>query len=537
MTPFLQLRLWWHRGSSADRLAATLALALVVALAAWALVPSTADKDRTSLRAGTAGAPGTAAAGDAARPDTGGPTATESAGGTGPAAAAGPGGVTASNGGGGTGPAASASGGAAATTGGPAGAPSAATGAPCPATPKRAQGVTDKTVLLSFAILDLAGPIGNNAAGQASADDLTKFAQSLLADVSSRGGLACRTPTAKFYKVNPIGADQGRNACLQIIQDRPAVAVDAGGFAFPQSAYACVPQQKIPMVTASAILTSEAAKFAPYLAAPAADLGTVMRDTAFGLRDVGWFDPAKGFKKLGLLYDECAPEVNKQLDDALAGARITAANISKYTFACPQGGFASPAQMAQAVSQHRSAGVTHVIAPTGGGSFKSYAAAASQQGYRPQYALSDYQGGVITAGTATGPDPSSIDGAVDMTPGTFGMQTTPGLQLDGGTKRCQSLAKKAGFSPEIVFQGGGGLCNLIWTVEAAFNHARALTPDAILPGLFGIGPLQFSWPQVDSTFKPPSKYYGGDTWWPIQYHRDCTCWRVLDAKRRPSFAP
>ena len=397
--------------------------------------------------------------------------------------------------------------------------------------------MTDKTVLLSFAVLDLAGPIGNNAAGQASADDLTKFAQSLLADVSSRGGLSCRTPTAKFYKVNPIGADQGRNACLQIIQDHPAMAVDAGGFAFPQSAYACVPQQKIPMVTASAILTSEAAKFAPYLAAPPADLGTVMRDTALGLRDVGWFDTAKGFKKLGLLYDECAPEVNKQLDDALARARITSAQISKYTFACPQGGFASPAQMAQAVSQHRSAGVTHVIAPTGGGSFKSYAATASQQGYRPQYALSDYQGGVITAGTATGPDPSSIDGALDMTPGTFGMQTTPGLALDAGTRRCQGLAKKAGFSPEIVFMGGGGLCNLIWTLEAAFNHARALTPDAILPGLFGIGPLQFSWPQVDSTFKPPSKYYGGDTWWPIQYHKDCTCWRVLDAKRRPSYAP
>src|SRR5207248_5815837 len=134
------------------------------------------------------------------------------------------------------------------------------------------------------------------------------------------------------------------------------------------SAYACVPQQKIPMVTASAILTSEAAKFAPYLAAPPADLGTVMRDTALGLRDVGWFDTAKGFKKLGLLYDECAPEVNKQLDDALAQAGITAGQINRYTFACPQGGFASPADMAQAASQHRAAGVTHDIMLTGGGS-------------------------------------------------------------------------------------------------------------------------------------------------------------------------
>ena len=70
-----------------------------------------------------------------------------------------------------------------------------------------------------------------------------------------------------------------------------------------------------PLITASVVLASEITKFAPYLATPAPDLSTVMRDTAFGLRDRGWFDPAKGFKKLGLLYDECAPEVNKTLDE------------------------------------------------------------------------------------------------------------------------------------------------------------------------------------------------------------------------------
>ena len=269
-----------------------------------------------------------------------------------------------------------------------------------------------------------------------------------------------------------------------------------------------------------------------------------MRDTAFGLRDVGWFDPAKGFKKLGILEDECAPEVNKQLDDALAKVGFTGAQISKYTFACPQGGFASPADMAQAASQHRAAGVTHDILLTGGGSQKAYVAAASQQGYHPQYDFTDYQGAVITAGSATGPNANDIDGALDMTQGKFGMESpsgvggggaTPGVPVDAPTKRCQALAVKAGLSPDIVFQGAGGLCSLFWTVEAALNHAQALTPDAMLPGLFGAGPLQFSWPVADAVFKPPSKYYGGDTWWPIQYHKDCSCWHVLDPNRRPSY--
>ena len=522
MTPYLQLRLWWRRASSGDRLAATLALALVIALAAWVLTPTNSGKRSTSLRAGATDVAG------------------EPNGGGGAAGGAGTGSGAAVGGTGGSAGAAAARGtasraGGQAQSGGLANARNAATGAPCPATPKGAAGVTDKSISLDVAVLDLAGPIGNNAAGQASADDLSKFGQTVLDDINARGGMACRPATAKFIKVNPIGADQGRNACLQIVQDHPAVALDGGGFAFPQSAYDCIPQQKIPMVTLSWILTSEATKFAPYLATPVGDLGTLMRDTAFGLRDVGWFDPAKGFKKLGILEDECAPEVNKQLDDALAKVGFTGAQISKYTFACPQGGFASPADMAQAASQHRAAGVTHVLPLTGGGSQKSYVAAAAQTGYHPQYAFTDYQGAVITAGSATGPSASDIDGALDMTSGKFGMEKTPGFPVDAPTKRCQDLAVKAGLSPGMVFQGGGGICALFWTVEAALNHAPALTPDAMLPGLFGAGPLQLAWPEADTVFKPPSKYYGGDTWWPIQFHKECACWHVLDPNRRPSY--
>ncbi len=201
MTPYLQLRLWWRRASSGDRLAASLALALVIALAAWGLTPTNSGKRSTSLRAGATGA--TDVAGEA---NGGGGAAAGAATGSGPAV----GGTGASAGAAGSGTASRAGG--QAPSGGLANARNAATGAPCPATPKGAAGVTDKSISLDVAVLDLAGPIGNNAAGQASADDLTKFGQTVLADINARGGLACRPATAKFYKVNPIGADQGRNA-------------------------------------------------------------------------------------------------------------------------------------------------------------------------------------------------------------------------------------------------------------------------------------------------------------------------------------
>ena len=525
MTPFLQFRLWWRRGSSGDRLAAVLAGLVVLALAGWILVPTTddAEEDTAVAATGTAatGTDGSTAAGPGETTEdttavAGDGTATGDAGTAAGGTAAATGGATT----GGGGAVATQSGGTAEKT--------------CPAG-DGAPGVTDKTISIAVALLDLAGPIGNGAAGQAPADSQQRMVEQLIKEVNGRGGAACRQLTAKFYKFNPIGADQGRAGCLEIIQSRPALVLDLGGFAFPQSAYNCIPQQKIPLITTSVVLASEITKFAPYLATPAPDLSTVMRDTAFGLRDRGWFDPAKGFKKLGLLYDECAPEVNKTLDDALAKAGISGDKTSKYSFPCPPNGFASPADMAQAVSQHRLAGVTHVIPLTGGGSFRPYTEAANGQGFKPRYAITDYQGNTVTATSNLRPNPDNFDRALAMSPQKFGINTTPGFQLDAATKRCQATAQKAGLSPEIIFQGAGGSCSMMTVAEAALNKATSLAPAAILPGLFSAGLLEMAYSYSDVTYKAPNKLGGGDTYAPIEWHKECTCWRILEAKRSTSF--
>jgi len=498
---------------------------VVLALAGWILVPTSDDSaDETAVAAtGTAAATqdGTTAAGPG---QTTGDTTTVA----GDAATTG-GDATATGGAGG-----GATTGGAATGGGAAATTQGAGGKACPAG-AGAPGVTDKTVNIAVALLDLAGPIGNGAAGQAPADSQQKMVEGLIKEINGRGGAGCRQLAAKFYKFNPIGADQGRAGCLEIIQSRPALVIDLGGFAFPQSAYNCIPQQKIPIITASVVLASEITKFAPYLATPAPDLGTVMRDTAFGLRDRGWFDPAKGFKKLGLLYDECAPEVNKTLDDALAKAGISGDKVSKYSFPCPPNGFASPADMAQAVSQHRLAGVTHVIPLTGGGSFRPYTEAANGQGFKPRYAITDYQGNTVTATSNLRPNPDNFDRALAMSPQKFGINTTPGFQLDEATKRCQATAQKAGLSPEIIFQGAGGSCSMMTVAEAALNNAKSLTPESILPGLFTAGLLPMAYSYSDVTYKAPNKLGGGDTYAPIEWHKECICWRILEAKRSPSF--
>jgi hypothetical protein len=103
------------------------------------------------------------------------------------------------------------------------------------------------------------------------------------------------------------------------------------------------------------------------------------------------------------------------------------------------------------------------------------------------------------------------------------------------TLRCQAVLTKAGLPANDVYMGGGLICAELWAVEAALRHTPALSRESVLSGLFGAGLLQLPFPYSDATFRPPLKLDGGDTWWPVAWDKTCTCWRVLDATRHPSW--
>jgi hypothetical protein len=258
------------------------------------------------------------------------------------------------------------------------------------------------------------------------------------------------------------------------------------------------------------------------------------------LKEQGFFDPAKGFKKLGLFEDQCMPEVTNAFEQTLSKIGITSAQISKYSFQCPIRAFPAAADVAAGVTQHRTAGVSHVVSLTGAGGFGPYTQAAENQGFRPKYAVTDYQSGY---GYWEGPgqpqpNPDAFDGSLGVSVYSYGVQHTPNLPMDAGTRRCQSSVVKAGLPPEWVFVSGAGgvICSSLWTVFAALGHARSLTPESILPGLFDSGPVELSYPMPTTTFRPPLKLVGGDVWEAGQWHKECTCWHVL-VGNRPSFAP
>jgi hypothetical protein len=512
MTPFLELRLWWRRAPLANKATSTVAVVAFMALVGWVLIPTGGENTTSGVRAG-----GTAPGGATANSGAAQGAAADAA------AASNGAGATATGGG----------------DGGAAGGPG-ATGANagCLPTPDGAPGVTDSTITIGVGYANLAGAIGNSAVGLGSPQDYANMAKVVVDDVNANGGVQCRQLAYKMYEGNPINQDQTQATCLQVGQDAPLAFADAGAFVYPLGQYGCLAQQHIPLVTVAQAVTSDLQRFYPYLSSTSADTATEMKSSVFGAKQIGFFDPANGFQKLGLLEDDCTPEVNQQFEAALASAGIT--QVSKYQFSCPGGGFASPVEMAQAVVQFQNRDhATAVVPLTGGGSFLSFSEAAQRQGYKPKYLATNYNGFLVTATTPTGPDPDNFDGATAISLGTYGMDTTAGFPVDAGTARCQEILGRAGFPPSEVFAPqGGSVCSSIWTLVAAINHASGLTREDILPALSAAGPVQLAYAYPDASFSAPSKLYGGDTWSVLNYSKGCKCWQIVSGEQRqPSFAP
>jgi hypothetical protein len=529
MSPYLYLRRWWRRTTSGNRATTSVAAVVVLALAAWIFSPTGGDDATTVAGIPAGGAAGGAVAGAGGGEDVGGAAGAAPVGDTGEASGA-------------TGAPAATSGTGARTT---TGSTVAATGAPsdesaspaCAQAPAGTPGVSDKTITIAAIVLNLAGPIGNTSQGLATPDEFRRMGDTVAADINARGGVQCRKIEMKYYDANPLNQDQQRSVCLQVVQDKPFMAVDFAGFAFPPTAAGCLPQQKVPFIGVNLLLDSDVQRFKPYLATITGNHSIAIRDGVLGLKERGFFDPAKGFKKLGVMAENCAPEVIKAFDDAVQEAGVPSSQVSKFNFSCPTGGFAPPNEMGQAVNQHRLDGVTHMIPLTGSGSFSTYTNIAQSQRFRPFYGIMEY-GNIPTSqgGSQKANAENFNDNNIIITVTRRGSES-PGQQLDEGTKRCQGILAKAGLPPSHVFQAGGGfVCSELWMAAAGIARAQSLTREQALPGLFNAGPVQLAYPAVDTTFRGPAKFFGGDSWWPIQYQGGCGCFRPLDPNRRPSFA-
>jgi hypothetical protein len=248
----------------------------------------------------------------------------------------------------------------------------------------------------------------------------------------------------------------------------------------------------------------------------------------FELKNVGFFDPAKGFRKLGFLYESCFPDVvNKELG-WLRQVGISSSQLVTYNYGCPAA-LPSPSDDEQAVLKFQQAGVTHITDLGLIANIGNFTNIAQQQGYHPKYGLPNDE---LVSGTygSTHPNYQNLDGALSVADNRDGEETTPGLHPTAGTARCDAIFAKHGLQPTYKQPyAGGNACDQLWMFAAAVAHAPALRPDALAAGLQRATSVEWSFPEGPNLFTGNAVTTGGEYYRLLRFTTACNCWRVVDA--------
>ena len=504
MTPFLQFRLWLARASVGSKAGTAVGGALVLALLVWIAIPSNpasnsasvSTRGRTATPSSSSGSPdaGTAPTGGAATPGT--PTA-----GSAPGSAASGGSVT--------GQPADTSGGAATCQG------------------------DEQTITVGVVLIEIGsgGANLNSTFGIPSASEQQADWNAVFDAVNKSGGAACHPVQGNFQTYNELDSSTSQAACLEFTQAQ--VFAVLGGF-LPTASDVCPLQNHLPVFEETVIPRSDAEQQAPYYFGPSGAIEVVYNNFAHAMAGMGQFDPANGFNKLGILYNDCIAGVHDVLVASLKSAGLADGQLSSFDLGCPAG-FSSPSVLQQAIIQFRRDGVTH-LATDAGADLQNFTKLAQSQGFKPKYLVPD-TGIVATSGNAAfAPDPTNFDGAIAITASQYGAIAS-GLPETDATLACDQIMTDHQL-PKVYDSGvqfAGGVCNVVWTLVAAMVHAPTLRPDALADGLNAAGSIDYSFPYGPNDFTAPGTTWGGQFWRPLNYSASCACWKVTDPNYQSSF--
>ena len=393
------------------------------------------------------------------------------------------------------------------------------------------QGVTDTEIEVAIILIDLVGPVANNAFGLPDAAEQRADYEAVAEDLNKRG-VACRKLVLEFFTVNPTDPSGQQEQCLAIADTEPFVVIDPGGYD-QSAAQVCFPRNELPYLGFT-LRDEDISRFFPYFFA-LSNVDLTNRNGILGLRSLGFFDAAAGFRKLGFIYRGCFPRSIEAMRAAMREAGVGDEQVVTYDVGCPST-FATPADLQQAVLTFQRAGVTHVTTAFFLADFANFTRVAQQQQFKPRYGLSD-DGIVSSAGGALAPDPRNIDGAIDITSGRYGEHTTPGITPSPGTQRCNALYAAKGRPPVYEHQSGfgGRACSQLWMVAAALDRAPRLERTALADGLHAAESAELSFPNGPGDFRRAPVTYAGQFWRPLRFEAGCECWRVADPTFRPSF--
>lgn len=529
MRPFQQLRFWARRAPVGERAGAGLAMLLALALVGWLLVPDSGSSRQDVSASGPFPSETTIDVGSA--PDTTDLPTDDTAGGE----AAG----TSTDGSGTAAPGAT----------GTSSQPNPGTESqPDPGTPQQPSqdrddqecvsppgslpGITDDEVQIAVVLTQVVGPAANALFNIPSPDEAKADYEAAIAGINGEGGVACRRLVARYYIANPADESQMMRLCRDIADAGVFAVADTGSLATRPAVLACFGQLKIPYFGAFFISETLRQQFYPYLYS-LYTLEHVYNSTAFGLRELGFYDPANGFEKLGFIHRTCEQEAVSSFRGWIREAGVEDSKVETYSVGCPSA-FASESDLAEAVRQFQSKGVTHVVMAAMQGDYQRFTEHAELQGFRPQYGFPDEALLSIAEGNRR-PNPRNMANALAITLARDAEQQTPGMSPTPGTQRCNEYRSAAGLPPVYeVPANAGNACSQLWMVRAAVSNAPELSHQALPAGLQRTGSIDFSFPQGIADFSAGGVTTGGQFWRVAQFQPNCErrCWRVIQPEFR-----
>lgn len=553
MSPFVIFRMWLRRAPLANRAAAGAAMAVTLALLVWIAVPSAS----TPSSVGTSGGGFSPVAGGAAAGSSAGSSAAAAgtAAGSGAPTAALAGGVgqsasgSAQNGSVTTTQAAVAGGAAtsqsAAVASQPASgysggsSPAAGGGGPQSSGAAAASGGACRGGLTPLKIGVVIPDVGSGSASLNSTFGIPPASQeqadyqAVFDSVNKAGGVDCRTLVGDYQVFNETNANSAQTECLQFVQDK--VFAVLGGWE-PSTTDTCALQNHLPTFSDIEIPESEVKSFYPYYFSNSGELQLLFHNFAHAVSQMGYFSPAKHFKKVGVFYRDCIPGLYQAMVAQLTQVGVPSSSVEGYDVGCPSTPFAPPSTVEAAVLKFQQDGVTDVIPMQEYEDLQAFTRQANAQGYKPQYLVAD-DGIVATSSSPTfEPDPTNFNGAVAITPYQYGAIQS-GLPEDANTRRCDQIMTSHGL-PTVYNSGdqvAGVYCNLVWMLVAALQHDPTANPTGLAPGLAAAGSVPFSYPDGPNDFKASGGTYGGEYWRPLQFQAGCGCWKVTNPSFSPSF--
>lgn len=507
----------WRDQPRTERWVGAVTLVCCVALAVWATWPAGATGGNTTaspvyggVDAGTTGGGGsTTGLGSSGGQGTTGATLN-------PGTAAGGSTSTSSSGGGDTGGTGTSTSGAGSSTSGSTG----NTGMTLRATD---QGVSADTITIGIGLIDLGG-VSEAGFGVGLRGDEDKVAAAFTKDLSSRG-VHGRKVASHVYSVDPLDNSDARAACLKATEtDKVFAYVDtlSQGNASQQ---ACISNEhKVPLITPTPLSAQFQAQAAGYQMSPIQNDNRSVKDAVLRAAQLGLFDSAKGFTKLGLLNDGCAPPVNADAKAALASVGVGADKVSEFTLDCDPN--SALRQISTAVLTHKRADVSLVFHVTQFIQVQTYVSTAKAQAFHPAYMVSDF-GGLTADVSVENFDREEWDGAVGITSSHTG-ETRVGKPLPLLLRECNKVLVANGLKPMTNVSGSDGLaaylCETIHLFEAL---ARLVGPELTRAGLVAalpkIGTFRGAYTDT-AVFDRPGKQSGGDTVAVVTWSKDCSCY-------------